>query len=78
MVIPEQTDRLWLILFSSSSFFFFFGLFAFSRAAPAAYGDSQGRGLIGALASGLCQSHRNTRSEPRLQPTPQLTATPDP
>jgi len=29
---------------------FFFCLFAFSRAAPAAYGDSQARGRIGAVA----------------------------
>ena len=31
----------------------------------------------GALATGLCQSHTNTRSEPRLRPTPQLMATPN-
>ena len=30
-------------------FFFFFCLFAFSRAAPVAYGDSQARGLIGSV-----------------------------
>jgi len=59
-------------------FFFFFGLFAISWAAPAACGDSQARGLIGAVAAGLHQSHSNTGSEPRLQPTPQFTATPDP
>ena len=47
------------------------------RAAPATYGSSQARGLIGAAAAGLCQSHRNAGSEPRLQPTPALTATPD-
>ena len=43
------------------SFFlsFFFGLFAFSRAAPATYGDSQARGLIGAVATGPRQSHSN-------------------
>ena len=56
--------------------FFFF--WVFSRAAPTAYGDSQARGLIGAVAAGLCPSHSNTGSKPRLQPTPQLTATPDP
>ena len=53
---------------------FFFGLFAISWAAPAAYGDSQARGPIGAVATGLHQSHSNVRSEPRLQPTPQLGA----
>ena len=56
----------------------YFCLFAFSRAAPVAYGGSQARDLIGAVAAGLHQSHSNTRSEPRLQPTPQLTAIPDP
>ena len=58
-------------------FFFFFGLFAISWAAPTAYGGSQARGLNGAVATGLHQSHSNAGSEPRLQPTPQLTATPD-
>ena len=48
-------------------------IFAFSRAAPAAYGGSQARGLIRAVATGLRQSHSNMGSEPRLQPTPQLT-----
>ena len=43
--------------------YLFFGLFAFSRAAPMAYGGSQARDLIGAVGR---------------QPTPELTATPDP
>ena len=54
---------------------------AISWAAPAAYGGSQARGRIGAVATGLRQSHSNAGSEPHLQPTPipqlQLTATPD-
>ena len=41
-------------------FFFFF--FAFSRATPVAYGGSKARGLIGAVAAGLRQSHSNTGS----------------
>ena len=45
-------------------------------AAPAAYGDSQAREQIGAVAASLC--HSNVGSELRLQPTPQLMATPDP
>ena len=57
-------------------FYFIFCLFAISWAAPAAYGGSQARGQVGAIAAGLL--HRNMGSEPRLQPTPQLTATPDP
>ena len=36
----------------SSLFFFFFGLF---RAAPAAYGSSNAKGPIGAVATGLAQ-----------------------
>ena len=61
--------------------FLFFKIYLFlpvSRATPAAYGGSQARGLIGAVATGLCQSHSNVGSEPPLQPTPQLTAMPDP
>ena len=50
---------------------------AISWAAPAAYGGSQARGPIGAVATGLRQRHSNAGSEPHLQPTPQLTATPD-
>ena len=57
--------------------FFFFGLFAFARATPAAYGGSQARGPNRAVATGLRQSHSNEGSEPCLQPTPQLTATLD-
>ena len=67
-------------------FFFFFFVFclfvvvvvvAISWAAPAAYGGSQARGRIGAVATSLRQSHSNAGSEPRLRPTPQLTATLD-
>ena len=71
------------------SFFFFFLSFfvvvvvvvvvvAISWAAPAAYGGSQARSLIGAVAPGLYHSHSYARSEPHLPPTPQLMATPDP
>ena len=48
------------------------------RATPVAYGSSQARDPIRAVATGLCQSHSNTRSELCLRPTPQLTAMPDP
>ena len=60
---------------------FFFGLF---RAIPTTCGGSQARGPIRAVATGLCQSHSNARSEWHLWPTvgrrstPQLMATPDP
>ena len=53
-------------------------LFAISWAAPTAYGDSQARGRIRAVAASLCQSQSNKGSKPHLQPTPQLTAIPDP
>ena len=58
----------------------FICLFVFvllSRAAPEAYGGSQARGRIGAVAAGLHHSHSNAGSKPHLQPTPQLTATRD-
>ena len=45
---------------------------------PAAYGSFQARGQIRAAAAGLHHNHSNTRSKLYLQPTPQLTATPDP
>ena len=53
-------------------------LLVFFRAAPVAYGGSQAMGLIRATAAGLHHSHSNIRSKLRLQPTPQLIATPDP
>ena len=42
------------------------------------YGDSQARGLIGAVLPSLGHSHSNAGSEPSLQPMPQLTAMLDP
>ena len=41
-------------------------------AAPAAYGSSQARGQIGAIAVGLHHSQSNKGSELHLQPTLQL------
>ena len=57
----------------------FFFLFYF-RAAPAAYGSSQARGQIEAVAAGLHHSHSNSNmgSKPHLRPIPQLTAMLDP
>ena len=54
---------------------FFFCLFS---AAPLAYGGSQTKGQIRAVAAGLCHNHSNVGSERCLQPTSQLTAIPDP
>ena len=59
-IIPISTsnDATW------KPFFFFFWSFVFClfRATPAAYGGSQARGLIGAVATGLHHSHSNARS----------------
>ena len=62
-----------VLTFGSALLFFVF--LPFSRAVPAAYGDSQARGLIGAVAASL--RHSNAGSKPSLRPTPQLTATLD-
>ena len=59
----------------TSIYLFIYCLF---RATPVAYGSSEVTGQIRAVAAGLHPSHSNTRSELRLQPTPQLMAMPDP
>ena len=41
-----------------------FSFFAFSRAAPTAYGGSQARSPIGAVAAGLRHGHNNVGSKP--------------
>jgi len=82
MGLEEGVDLRSVSFFLSFSFFFFFffGLFFLCpfRAASMAYGGSQARGLNRAVVAGLYHSHNNARSEPSLQPTPQLMATPDP
>ena len=57
--------------------YLFFSFFV-SWAAPVAYESSQAWDQIGAAAAGLCHNHSNAISEPHLQPTSQLMATPDP
>ena len=53
--------------------------FFFFRVTPVAYRSSQARGRIGAVAAGLHHSYsKHGIREPRLQPTPQLVAMPDP
>ena len=59
------------------SFYFFLGGGPF-RAAPAAYGGSQARGWIRAIAAGLHHSCSSTGSELCLCPIPQLMAMLDP
>ena len=64
--------------FDRARFLFCFVLFfVFSRASRMAYGGSQARGRIRAIAAGLHHSHSIAGSEPQ-RPTPWLTATPDP
>ena len=65
-------------MISNYNAFAFFLVFLSFLGLMEAYGGSQAWGLIRAIAASLCHSHSNTRSEPRLQPTPQLMATPDP
>ena len=55
-------------------YFLNFYSFCFFRTALRAYGGSQARGLIGAVAAGLHHSHSHAGSELRLRPTPQRTA----
>ena len=79
--LQSEVPHTWLkaLLLLSVFFCLFVCLFVLPfRASPTAYGGSQARGRIGAVAAGLRQSHSNTGPEPRLQPTPQLTATLDP
>uniref|UniRef100_A0A480GQZ8 Uncharacterized protein n=1 Tax=Sus scrofa TaxID=9823 RepID=A0A480GQZ8_PIG len=81
-LMPSSTNSIVIIIcvcFSSRfgsrvSLFFLHRL----RATPEAYGGSQPRGLIGATATSLRHSRSSAGSELRLQPTPQLTAMPDP
>ena len=46
-------------MYQSLFFILFFGLFSISWATPGAYGGSQARGRIRAVATSLCQSHSN-------------------
>ena len=68
---PQLSVPLLLLLL----LFFFPLLF---MASPTAYGSFQARNQIGGTAASLCHSHSHAGSEPRLRPTPQLTAMPDP
>ena len=78
--VNEQDRQMWSRIWDGSggysskkliTFFFF-------RATPVAYGSSQARGRIRAEPASLHHSHSSVGSEPLLQPTPLLTATPDP
>jgi len=62
--IPSQVLGSWhkIVLFPRIHWTFFF-LF---RASPKIYGSSQARGQNRTTAAGLCSSHSNAGSEPRL------------
>ena len=60
------------------SFCFCFCLFAFSRAPPAAYGGSQARGLIRAVAAKPMSEPQQRGIRAVVQSTPQVTAMLDP
>ena len=68
---PYPYQTIWRLGLFVLLTFFFFCLFAISWATPEAYGGSQARGRIRAVAPRLRQSHSNAGSELRLQPTPQ-------
>jgi len=57
-------------------FFLFF--FFFFRTAPETHESSQAAGGESATTASLYHSHGNVGSKPRLRPTPQLRAMPDP
>ena len=73
----ELYDLKWLMANFLRDFFFFFWSFCLFKAAPTAYGSSQARGLIGAVASSLHHSYSNRGSKLHLGPTLQLTAAQD-
>ena len=59
-VLPSFSSVLTFLYFFFSFFFLSF------MAAPAAYGSSQARGRMGAVAASLPHSHSHAESEPRL------------
>ena len=77
-VWPKKKKKLsGIVVYEALAFRFFCSLFfCLWRAASPAYGGSQARGGIRAVAAS--HSHSHARSKPSLQPTPQLSAMPDP
>ena len=76
--LGQELSFLSLFLSFFLSFFLSLSLFYLFRAVTAAYGGSQARGGIGAVAAGLHHSQSNTRFRLHLRPTPQLMAARDP
>ena len=81
-VLPMFSSRIFMVSCLIFRFLFIylfiFVFLPFSWATLVAYGGSQARGRIGAIAAGLHRSHSNLGYEPHLQPTPQFVAMPDP
>ena len=71
--LQQESKGLWFSPASSLSLFF-----CLFSATPVAYGSSQARDQIRAVAAGRHHSYSNARSKPYLQPIPQLTAMLDP
>ena len=73
-IVPLLSRHYWVFLFFEFIYLFLF----FFRAEPLAYGVSQARGQIRAVATGLCHSHSNMGFKLHLRATLELTATPEP
>ena len=78
METPESFKYVYVCIYIYIFFFPLYLSLSLFKATPMAYGGSQARGPMGAIATSLRQSHSNWESEPSLQPIPQLTSTPDP
>ena len=72
-----SSQRSFLLLHGINLWHLFIYLVSLFRVEPTAYGSSQARGPIRAVAASLHHSHSNTRSKLHLRPTPQLMAMPD-
>ena len=68
LLLESHSKEVQLPMESSQVTSSFLSCFCLFRAAPAACGGSQARGLISPVAAGLCQNHSNARSNPHLQP----------
>ena len=67
MIIQPAMNPRNLLEYGVLFLFIYLFIFVFFRAAPAAYGGSQARGLIGIVAAGVHQRHSNARSQPQLR-----------
>ena len=77
LMVSFAVQKLLSLIRSHWFVYLFIYLFIYFRAAHVAYGSSQARSWIRAAAAGLHHSHSNARTEPPLQPTPQLMTMPD-